>query len=69
LTITWGYPRANSRFWLSRVRPVVSALMLSNTIRTAPTASVNTGTLAITDPGGLGDDLRAGLKEMVALQG
>jgi len=43
--------------------------MLSNTIRTAPTASVNTGTLAITDPGGLGDDLRAGLKEMVALQG
>lgn len=30
---------------------------------------LNTDTLAITDPGGLADDLQAGLKEVVALQG
>jgi len=30
---------------------------------------MNTNTLAITDPGGLADDLQAGLKEVVALQG
>ncbi len=30
---------------------------------------LNTDTLAIIDPGGLADDLQAGLKEVVALQG
>jgi hypothetical protein len=30
---------------------------------------LNTDTLAITRPGGLADDLQAGLKEVVALQG
>ena len=30
---------------------------------------MNTDTLAITDPGGLADDLQADLKEVVALQG
>jgi diacylglycerol O-acyltransferase len=28
---------------------------------------INTDTLAVTDPGGLADDLRAGLDEVVAL--